>query len=320
MPLMDGAGAVGAATKYAREDHQHPADTSRAPIASPVFTGDPQAPTPSAADNDTSIATTAFVKTAAAAFFRGYIDGLVLSTAGASASVSVAAGIATDSTSVDIMTVLAAITKTTGAWAVGTGNGGLDTGAIAASTWYHVHLIKRPDTSVVDALISLSAVAPTLPANYTRFRRIGSIKTNASLQWVKFIQNGESFVWDVPVNDVAIGNGPGATAVSWTLSVPTGVKVLANFAAVISGGNTSTDYPGGVFFSDLAIADSAAATSTLNSLSLYSGYTGQIAIGAMVQVMTNTSAQIRSRLEHSTSGTSLYIITHGWLDPRGRNS
>jgi hypothetical protein len=33
-----------------------------APIASPVFTGDPQAPTPATADNDTSIATTAFVK------------------------------------------------------------------------------------------------------------------------------------------------------------------------------------------------------------------------------------------------------------------
>lgn len=33
-----------------------------APINSPVFTGDPQAPTPATADNDTSIATTAFVK------------------------------------------------------------------------------------------------------------------------------------------------------------------------------------------------------------------------------------------------------------------
>jgi hypothetical protein len=35
--------------------------TTLAPIASPVFTGDPKAPTPSPGDNDTSIATTAFV-------------------------------------------------------------------------------------------------------------------------------------------------------------------------------------------------------------------------------------------------------------------
>ncbi len=34
---------------------------SGAPLASPTFTGDPKAPTPSAGDNDTSIATTAFV-------------------------------------------------------------------------------------------------------------------------------------------------------------------------------------------------------------------------------------------------------------------
>lgn len=34
----------------------------KAPLANPVFTGDPQAPTPTTADNDTSIATTAFVK------------------------------------------------------------------------------------------------------------------------------------------------------------------------------------------------------------------------------------------------------------------
>ena len=37
---------------------------SKAPLASPVFTGNPTAPTPAVNDNDTSIATTAFVQTA----------------------------------------------------------------------------------------------------------------------------------------------------------------------------------------------------------------------------------------------------------------
>lgn len=63
-PLMDGAAAVGVGLKYAREDHVHPTDTSRAPVNNPVLTGDPRAPTPGAGDNDTSIATTAFVSTA----------------------------------------------------------------------------------------------------------------------------------------------------------------------------------------------------------------------------------------------------------------
>jgi hypothetical protein len=41
-----------------------------ASLANPLFTGDPQAPTPPAADNDTSIATTAFVKNAIAVVNR----------------------------------------------------------------------------------------------------------------------------------------------------------------------------------------------------------------------------------------------------------
>lgn len=39
----------------------------KAPLASPVFTGDPTAPTPALGDNDTSIATTAFVTSAISA-------------------------------------------------------------------------------------------------------------------------------------------------------------------------------------------------------------------------------------------------------------
>jgi len=44
----------------------------RAPLASPVFTGDPKAPTPALGDNDTSIATTAFVAAAITAASRSY--------------------------------------------------------------------------------------------------------------------------------------------------------------------------------------------------------------------------------------------------------
>jgi hypothetical protein len=43
----------------------------KAPLASPAFTGNPTAPTPTAGDNDTSIATTAFVATALAGVTGG---------------------------------------------------------------------------------------------------------------------------------------------------------------------------------------------------------------------------------------------------------
>lgn len=52
----DPSAALGAATKQQVD--------LKAPLASPVFTGNPTAPTPTAGDNDTSIATTAFVTTA----------------------------------------------------------------------------------------------------------------------------------------------------------------------------------------------------------------------------------------------------------------
>lgn len=61
-PLMDGAAAVGTSLLYARQDHVHPSDTSRAPLASPALTGAPTSTTPATADNSTAIATTAFVK------------------------------------------------------------------------------------------------------------------------------------------------------------------------------------------------------------------------------------------------------------------
>lgn len=60
-PQMDGTAAAGSGTTWARADHVHPTDTSRAPLASPEFTGVPTAPTAAAGTENTQIATTAFV-------------------------------------------------------------------------------------------------------------------------------------------------------------------------------------------------------------------------------------------------------------------
>jgi len=61
---MDGTAAVGTEMAFARGDHVHPTDTSRAPLASPTFTGTPKAPTAAAGTDTTQIATTAFVTAA----------------------------------------------------------------------------------------------------------------------------------------------------------------------------------------------------------------------------------------------------------------
>ena len=61
-PAMDGTASIGTGTRFARADHIHPTDTSRAPLASPALTGTPTAPTPANGTNTTQIATTAFVR------------------------------------------------------------------------------------------------------------------------------------------------------------------------------------------------------------------------------------------------------------------
>jgi hypothetical protein len=65
-PAMNGTAAVGTGTTWARADHVHPSDTSRAPLASPAFTGVPTVPTAAAGTNTTQAASTAFVTAAVA--------------------------------------------------------------------------------------------------------------------------------------------------------------------------------------------------------------------------------------------------------------
>jgi hypothetical protein len=241
------------------------------------------------------------------AIMRSYLAGLTLSTAGSSATFGVADGVATDSANADVMSLASSYTKTTSAWAVGSGNGSLDTGSIANNTWYHVWLIKRTDTNVVDVLISLSATSPTMPTNYTLKRRIGSMKTNASAQWVAFTQNGDEFLWATTVLDVSIA-AISTTAASVTLSVPTGVKVMALFSGLMVP--TNANY---IYFYAL---DRGAKTATVASgnISLALDVSGQA--GGTFSVRSNTSAQI-GVVGNNPAGT-YNIGTYGWMDTRGR--
>ena len=70
---MDGTQSAGSLTTFAKADHVHPTDTSRAPLASPALTGTPTAPTASAGTNTTQIATTAFVSSAISTAITGAV-------------------------------------------------------------------------------------------------------------------------------------------------------------------------------------------------------------------------------------------------------
>src|SRR5262245_48463260 len=127
------------------------------------------------------------------------LTGLALSNNGSDAvndiDIAVGAAASEDATVANrlLMSLTSGITKQLdAAWAVGTNQGGRDTGAIADGTW-HVFLIERTDTGVVDVLYSLSPTAPTLPTSYTKQRRIGSILREAG-SIVAFTQDGDEFL------------------------------------------------------------------------------------------------------------------------------
>lgn len=236
----------------------------------------------------------------------GQIFGLTLSTAGSSATFTIAAGSASDKNNADSIVLAAALSKTTSAWAVGSGNGGLDTGSIANSIWYHVHLIKRVDTGVVDALISTSATAPTLPTGYTLSRRIGSIQTNGSAQWVKFQQDGDRF-YRLQIGDYTVTGTFAATL--RTLSIPLGIvtrPILSLTTQAVANASTT-------------IQAAPAADATL--LNFIAGqYEGAAAEGSTSYSTcdgppSNTSSQVYFAVPTYISTAT--IASSGWIDRRG---
>jgi hypothetical protein len=249
-------------------------------------------------------------------YLRGYLSGLTISNNAGDATndIDIAVGIAVDSTRAAFMVLAAALTKRLdAAWAVGTNQGGLDTGAIANTT-YHVHLIRRPDTGVIDVLFSTSPTAPTMPTNYTQFRRIGSF-VRASAAILPFKQRGDFFELVTPVADIS-GTNPGTSEATRTLaSMPTGISAVARVLHVIDNGDATALYSLLSALDTTNVAPAITASQTPGSGTA----AGQArTVGAQLDIATNTSAQIRSRVSYSSANVTEIIRSLGWTDDRGR--
>ncbi|HAM57334.1 MAG TPA: hypothetical protein DCQ64_18755 [Candidatus Rokubacteria bacterium] len=270
---------------------------------------------------DTGSAWTQIALGTLAANLAETLTGLTLSNNGADATndLDVAVGAASSQDAViadrNLMSLTTAITKQLdAAWAVGTNQGGRMSAAAIANTTYHVHLIKRVDTGVVDVGLDVSATAPTLPTNYTKFRRIGSILREAGAI-VAFSQIGDEFLRLTPVLDVDVTN-PGTAAVTRTLSVPIGIPVWALINVFMD--QVASNYI--VYLSALDQADVAAsaAVAPLGQLGTGAAPASAAELAWGGRIRTNTSAQIRSRQSASGAGDIFRIATQGWIDRRGR--
>jgi hypothetical protein len=222
--------------------------------------------------------------------------------------VDVGSACSDDNTTMMVLTASSFQKVLSGPWVQGSGGSGLDTGSPAAGTWYHVYLIMRVDTYVVDVLVSTSATAPTMPSGYSKKRRIGSFKTNASAQILLFTQYGDMFTWANTVGEVNGAGLPAGNNNPLALSgVPSGVRVVALVQATLY-------VPAAGPYMNIRPLDQTSAP-LAGEQTLY-GIGGNYP-ATEVQVRTNTAQQIGI----STGGSganNYYINTRGWIDYRGK--
>lgn len=262
---------------------------------------------------------TLVIDTSLAIVQRGYLDGLICSNDAVAplTKIVIAAGVCVDSTATVVMRLTSALTKQydANAWVVGNNKGNF-TASTAGSLSIHLFLIRKDSDGTIDAGFDTSLTAANRPSGWTYFRRIASfLKSNATSLY-PFHQYGDEFWYDLPIKDVDADN-QGTAAVTRGLSVPAGVKMCV-FCNLYLFNGTSAVING--YLSSLDAQDVQASGGTAAVAPLASIRTSTATAMAPWRGWTDTSGQIRTRIDASAAGDKLKIATLGFLDLRGRDS
>ena len=198
---------------------------------------------------------------------------------------------------------LSTITKQIDApWAEGTNAGGLDTGTVAADTFYYLFAIYNPTTQTSDALFSASKTSPTLPSGYTKKKYVGTVYTNGSASIWGFYQAGNMFFY--------IGNqiitidysGPTSKTSIFVPGCPPNAVALIQVMLFMAN-NTSSQ---GIY---IWTPQSDITNFSYNLIN--NNPNGQASLNFLIK--TDSSSQV-DYYWHSTHGTR-YLECHGFIDP-----
>jgi hypothetical protein len=212
--------------------------------------------------------------------------------------IDIATGHAIDATGAKLLRLTSAITKRLdAAWAVGTNQGGLDTGAVGNSDYY-MWLIMRSDTGVVDVLFSLSSTAPTMPTSYDYKRLIGWFKrvggTIVAFHTYETEGGGVELNWDSPTLDINLANTLTTARRTDAVKVPLNFSVIAHLNVNLTDASSSLSAwiccPDQT---DLAPSESAAPISNANSTTGKS-FDGQL------YIRTSSTGTIAARADLAT--------------------
>lgn len=242
--------------------------------------------------------------------FKSMIYGLTYANNGGDATndIDIAAGGCMDATGAYWIALSALTKQLDAAWAVGTAAGGLDTGSIADADYY-IWAIARSDTGVTDALFSLSATSPTMPANYDFKRLIGWFKRVSSsiVAFRTYEGDGGSldFSWTAPTLDVNLSSTLGTSRRTDAIKVPLDFSVVAeiNVAVTDIGANFSVL----ITCPDMADAAPSDTAAPLASISQTAGDGGVAAAQLMRGVRTSSAGLIAARADIDT--VDLYAVS-----------
>lgn len=194
------------------------------------------------------------------------------------------------------------------------GANGLDTGALAASTWYSVWVISNGTTAA--GLLSLSETAPTLPSGYTHKARVGWIRTDATANKypLSFIQRGKRVQYksaaatnltSLPTMVIGVQGDP-VTGPTWaSVSVAPFVPPTASSIAVNLYNQSAGAYA--------MVATNNTYTAALNlgnpPFGVAGSQAGGVAVGLSVEMMLEGAS-----IYYASNGANSLIKAVGWED------
>lgn len=214
---------------------------------------------------------------------------------GSATTLTVGAGQARDTNNVMDMVLSETITLN----AATVGVNGLDTGALANSTWYYVYLIGSSQNYKATGLLLSASSTPQMPQDYDSRRRIGMVLTSGAAAILSFDVYGNSstrkYFWDAVATELNAQGSATFADVDLASSVPpTSTVVYLNWKLVpATAGNISNLRKNG-------------SASTTN-IQLTGSVTSQPNAG---QVIMNTdSAQVIEYITASASDDLTLIVT-----------
>ena len=187
------------------------------------------------------------------------------------------------------------------------------TQTLADGTW---HVIAGLVSGVTEIGFDTSVTGANLVTDhsFSNTRRIASIIRDTGAI-VPYRQDGDRFLRDVPIRDDD-QNNPGVLARTITLSVPTGEVFFPVVSTWVQHITAGSNYG---LLSALTQTDTAPSASVFNYYGRGQGSAARESVTVMDHIPTNTSAQVRTRLSVSDGNTTQRLVTHGWIDSRGRD-